>query len=122
MLPDQVQSLVDGRNRWCDNGGLKSWIGDTSATAEWLVAKWGDVYLHETVISHIRRLMETKFYCKRLGETPQQFDARCNLIATHMNSSDFSPKGEGGGLAALAKDFRKRCDMVVSLRGERLPK
>ena len=42
-----------------DDGGFTSWIGGNHETTAWLVPKWGDVYLHETVISHIRRLLDT---------------------------------------------------------------
>jgi len=51
-------------------------IEDVSAPTDWLVAKWGDVYLHETVISHIRRLLDTRFTCEHLHETAAQLTER----------------------------------------------
>ena len=57
--------------------GFTSWVGeDVSAPTDWLVAKWGDVYLHETVISHIRRLLDTRFTCEHLHETAAQLTER----------------------------------------------
>ena len=33
---------------------LKSWLGDADADCSWLAGRLGDVYIHETVISHVR--------------------------------------------------------------------
>ena len=35
---------------------LRSWVGSASDSAEWLCARFADVYPHEAAISHIRRL------------------------------------------------------------------
>ena len=57
-------------------GGLRSWVGDIRDSAIWLTGKMGDVYPHETLISHIRRLLDRQFPCRRLKETAPQFMAR----------------------------------------------
>ena len=105
----------------CVEAGMRSWLGDSAANTEWLTAKWGDVYLHETAISHIRRLLNTRFACSRLNETAAQFRVRMGKVSKYMNSPEFSAPG-GGGLDSLAKDMRWRCSEVVRLQGERLPK
>ena len=101
--------------------GFESWAGPASASTRWLVAKWGDVYLHETVISHIRRLLETDFVYGGLEESVAHFKSRTKRVADHMNSPAFSCEG-GRGLEGLAKDLRIRCEEVVRRGGERLPK
>ena len=103
------------------SGGFSSWIGNDAANAQWLVAKWGDVYIHETAISHIRRLLDTDFPCTHLYQTPAQFRRRLTQVENHMNSPQFAAPGKGG-LGDLAKDMRKRCLEVIRLRGERIPK
>jgi hypothetical protein len=108
-----VQGLADG--------GFTSWLGGVSDTTEWLVPKWGDVYLHETVISHIRRLLEEDYRTSTLNEPVARFKSRMELVAAHMNSPAFSAAG-GRGLCGLARDLRWRCEEVVKRKGERLPK
>ena len=100
--------------------GLKSWVGDTNASTEWLVGKWGDVYLHETAISHVRRLLESEYTCARVNETVAQFKQRMAKVEAHMNSDEFAVSGRG--LLSLARGLRERCSEVVRLSGERLPK
>ena len=80
-----------------EEAGFKSWIGGPHATSKWLVSRLGDLYLHETVISHIRRVLESKFPCLHTHETVAQFRARMDRVVQHMNSKDF---GEGGGFPA----------------------
>ena len=99
--------------------GLISWIGGPHATSKWLVSRLGDLYLHETVISHIRRLLEHRFPCLHAHETVAQFRARMDRVVHHMNSDAF---GAGGGLPSLARGLRQRCEELVRLNGERLPK
>ena len=74
--------------------GLISWIGGPHATSKWLVSRLGDLYLHETVVSHIRRLLEHRFPCLHAHETVAQFRARMDRVVHHMNSDAF---GAGGG-------------------------
>ena len=101
--------------------GFTSWAGDNHSSTKWLVKKWGDVYLHETVIAHIRRLSEEDFACQRLYETPAQFRQRFQKVEDYMNSPAFAAEG-GRGLSGLAKDLRSRCARVIKLKGERIPK
>ncbi len=108
-----VQGLADG--------GFTSWLGGVSDTTEWLVPKWGDVYLHETAISHIRRLLETEFRCEQLCESIAHFRARMKKVADHMNSDAFKAVG-GRGLPGLARELHTRCDDVLRGVGERVPK
>ena len=102
-------------------GGLQSWLGDGGPTTTWLAAKWGDVYVHETLIARIRRLLDAEFACDRLNETPAQFKARVKKAEAHLNSANFFHEGKEG-LRGLAKGLRARCRRVVKLKGERIPK
>ena len=101
--------------------GFSSWLGSVSDTTEWLAPRWGDVYLHETVIAHIRRLLDTDYRCASLNETVPRFQDRMNRVAAHLNSQNFRAHG-GRGMCGLAKDLRRRCAEVVRLKGGRLPK
>lgn len=103
-------------------GGFKSWVGGPRDSSKWLVSKLGDLYLHETVISHVRRLLDTEFPCTRLGESRNQFAQRMGRVVDFMNSEAFSENCGGKGLAGLAKDLRSRCECLIARRGERLPK
>ena len=99
-----------------------SWIGpDLNSSTGWLVKKWGDVYLHETVNSHIHRLLDTDFACSNLHETRAQFVLRAKRVEKFMNSTKFKAK-DGRGLLGLAQDLRARCEHVVRVNGERIPK
>ena len=81
----------------------------------------GDLYLHETLISHIRRLLDNDFAPERIDETPRQFRARMQKVEDHLNSPAFKAPG-GQGLMGLAKELRPRCEELVRRKGERLPK
>ena len=102
-------------------GGLKSWLGAPSDSTEWLSARWGDVYPHETAISHVRRLLDTEYMCARTHETEQQFRLRMRKVERHMNSTAFAAVG-GRGLLGLCKGMRSRCEDVIRRGGERIPK
>ena len=102
--------------------GFTSWVGGKTAPTDWLVRKFGDVYPHETVNAHVRRLLDQEFTCSRLSETPAQFRVRMQKAEDHMNSSAFAKKGGGQGLLGLAKELRARCKWVVQNQGERVPK
>ena len=102
-------------------GGFRSWVGDGTASTKWLVKKWGDVYVHETLISHIRRLLDTDFATTKVQETPKQFMSRMQKVEDHLNSEDFAAPN-GGGLRSLAKEMFSRCNKVIKLQGERIPK
>ena len=101
--------------------GFCSWVGGPSDSTKWLVKKWGDVYLHETVISHIRRLLDDDFACRRLGETVPQFTQRMHKVADYMNSPAFAAT-DGRGLQGLAAQLHTRCQWVVRHKGQRYPK
>ena len=100
---------------------FRSWVGDGTASTKWLVKKWGDVYVHETLISHIRRLLDTDFATTKVQETPKQFMSRMQKVEDHLNSEDFAAPN-GGGLRSLAKEMFSRCNKVIKLQGERIPK
>ena len=42
-------------------------------------------------------------------------------VEEHLNSAAFAAPG-GAGLMGLAKELRPRCQKVVDLKGERVPK
>ena len=103
--------------------GFRSWLGAEGESTAWLAAKLGDVYPHETVISHIRRLLMEKFVCMRLNETVAQFKARMRKVQDFMNSEEFSDSAAaGGGLTSLARALLPRCREVVNRDGGRIPK
>jgi hypothetical protein len=102
-------------------GGMRSWVGDIRESAEWMVGKFGDVFVHETLISHIRRCLEREYPCQHLYETVAQFQKRVLKIENHLNSSQFAAP-DGKGLDGLARRLRARCSEVVRLKGERIPK
>ena len=77
-----------------------------------------DLYLHETVISDIRRLLGIKFRRITLSETPRQF---CNRMAKveHYIKEEM---GDEFSLQRLAKELHQRSEDLIKLKGERLPK
>ena len=103
-------------------GGFRSWVGgDGAEVTKWLVKKWSDVYIHETLIAHIRRLLDNDFACRRIHGTRCQLVQRMQQVEAHLNSPGFAAVG-GGGLLALAKSFPERCEEVIKRNGERIPK
>ena len=101
------------------SGGMKSWLGDADADCSWLAGRLGDVYPHETVISHIRHGLDHRFPRTMHGETRAQFARRMALVETHLNSPEFKA-ASGGGLASLAQGLHSRCSRMVELQGGRL--
>ena len=85
----------------------------------WLAGRLGDVYPHETVISHIRRSLESRFPRSNPGETRARFANRMAKVQAYMNSDEFKAC-DGGGLASLAQSLKQRCRLVSELQGERL--
>ena len=81
----------------------------------------GDWYLHETVISHVRRLLHSRFGRKALHETPNQFAARMKKVEEYMNY-EMGTAAPGEALLQLGRDMHKRSAELKLLRGERLPK
>ena len=55
------------------------------------------------------------------SDTPAQFKQRLQRVEDHLNSAAFAAPG-GTGLLGLAKELRPRCQKVVDLKGERVPK
>ena len=80
----------------------------------------GDVYPHENAISHIRRLLATKFVCMRVDETVAQFKLRMGKVQAYMNSDEFATE-TGTGLPGLGKSMFQRCNDLVKEKGVRLP-
>ena len=101
------------------NAGLRSWLGDADVDLNWFAGRLGDVYLHETVISHIRHGLAHRFPCGAPGETRAQFARRMAKVEAHLNSVDFKVRG-GGGMASLARSLRARCVKLAELEGGRL--
>eukprot|EP00973_Karenia_brevis_P093980 12420139-Karenia_brevis.AAC.2 len=101
-----------------DAAHLKSWSGEST---RWMAGRFGDVYPHETCISHIRRLLESKYVSHGVGETFRQFRNRMAKVEKHLNSDEFAAH-EGGGLSGLCKELRTRCENVIARQGDRLPK
>lgn len=102
------------------DGGLRSWVGDKDADTKWVAPRLGDFYPHETLISHIRRLLTHEFLHRGLGETRAHFRRRLDLVENHLNSDQFG--GTPGALLRLAKSYRERAQMLVDRSGDRLPK
>ena len=105
-----------------EEAAFTSWVGGNHETTSWLVKKWGDVYIHETVIAHIRRLLDNEFTCSRLDEAPSHFRTRMESVQNFMNSPHFARAGGGRGLAGLARQLRSRCEDVIARKGERIAK
>jgi hypothetical protein len=101
--------------------GFRSWAGPQGTSTKWMCAKWGDVYLHETAIAHIRRLLATRFASMHVCESWAQFRQRMQQVQDHMNSDEFAAEG-GNGLPGLCTELHDRCRQVVALKGQRLPK
>jgi hypothetical protein len=121
MVTSQHERLQVAFAGALNEAGLKSWAGHGAEPTNWLVKKFGDVYLHETLISHIRRLLGRDFAVSGLGETPVQFQRRMKLVEDHLNSDSFAAIG-GRGLAGLARSLRDRCEEVIKRKGQRLDK
>ena len=98
---------------------LKSWLGDEDADCSWLAGRLGDMYPHETLISHIRNGLSHRFPRAQPGETRNRFAGRMEKVVAYMNSSEFAAR-DGGGLEALAQSLRSRCGRLKELKGERL--
>ena len=98
---------------------LRSWLGDEDDDCSWLAGRLGDVYPHETVISHIRRALDHRFPRSTPGETRARFVNHMSKVQEYMNSEQFKAR-DCGGLLALAESLRERCRRLVLLEGERL--
>ena len=102
------------------SAGLRSWLGDYGDDVTWVAARLGDFYPHETLISHIRRLLTHKFVHKGVGETLVQFRRRLDLVEQHFNSGEWSESPDA--LLRLGKSYRDRAEWVKANKGDRIPK
>ena len=100
---------------------LRSWVGGAGDSAKWMAGRFGDVYPHETLIAHIRRLLDHKFCRAAPGESVGHFRARMAKVEEYLNSADFAAR-EGGGLESLSKSLVARCQACIDKKGERLHK
>jgi hypothetical protein len=122
MVSAPAQRLNSVFARGLQEAGFQSWVGGPDADTSWMCGRLGDLYLHETVISHIRRLLDTDFASKRIKESVAQFRRRMQAVEKHMNSPSFAAANGGEGLEGLAKRLHERCRALVARKGERLPK
>ena len=102
-------------------GGFTSWASPDGDDGKWLAGNLGDLYLHETVISHVRRLLDTKFMRKALNEKPWEFKARMLKVEKYMNYT-MGRNGPGQALSELGNTLHERCGALIERKGERLPK
>ena len=98
---------------------MKSWVGDADANCSWLAGRLGDLYPHETAISHIRTGLSRRFPRSTPGETRARFANRMEKVVGYMNSKEFTAR-DGGGLMALSQSLRDRFSRMKELKGERL--
>ena len=123
ILHDKASYFVDSKKNLLNPtfaaglkaGHFRSWAEDGTA---WMAAKLGDFYPHETVISHVRRLLATKFTKDSLHETPRQFAARMKKVEEYLN---YELK-DGDSLERIGKSLHTRAQKLKDLRGERIPK
>ena len=54
-------------------------LGDGAASTEWLVKKWSDVYMHETLIAHNTRLLDTDSAVTRSTKRRRSSGAACSM-------------------------------------------
>ena len=104
-------------------GKFRSWGEDGTS---WLGGHLGDLYPHETLISHVRRLLSTKFAKCALYETPAQFAARMKRVEHYLNydMKDVKKGDTKGGqsLERLSQSLHSRAQQLKDLGGERIPK
>ena len=99
---------------------LCSWLGHHEADTNWLAARLGDFYPHETLISHIRRLLTHQFLHHGTSESPSQFRRRLDRVEDYFNSGKWSDDHDA--LHRLAKSYRGRAEEVKARMGDRIPK
>ena len=121
MANDKAQMLNPVFGGALAEAGLRSWTGPTGSDTKWLASRRGDLDPHETVISHIRRLLMQEFVCVRVDETYPQFKRRMRKVQDLMNSDAFRREPDGTVLLGLAKDVRERCEELRGRHGQRLP-
>ncbi len=65
--------------------------------------------------------MDTTFGSKKLNESRDHFRQRLDKVCATMNSDAFKAEN-GRGLEGLSKELHERCEQLITLKGERLPK
>lgn len=123
ILHDKASYFVDSKKNQINPtfaagltaGHFRSWAEDDTT---FMAAKLGDFYPHETLISHVRRLLATKFAKDSLHETPNQFATRMKRVEEYLN---YEMK-DGDSLERLGKSLHTRAEKLKSLKGERIPK
>ena len=100
----------------CREGGFKPWAGTNSKKGPRAQpADIGDVLLHETAISWLRRQEEKSRPVKPWEETPAELDKRLQRAAGHI-SRTYDVRG-------LCMEFPRRLHMLVeNTKGDRLPR
>ena len=93
MVNHRAESLQSTFASALQSAGLRSWAGEST---RWMAGRFGDVYPHETCISHIRRLLESRYCSHGPGETFRQFRNCMAKVEAHLNSDEFAAE-EGGG-------------------------
>ena len=129
LLHDKASYFVNSRKHSLNDtfaaglraGGFTSWVSSGAGDCRWLARNLGDFYLHETVISHVRRLLATKFMRKALKESPGEFRARMLKVEKYMNY-EMGKNGRGRALVELGDSLHQRAEALKQRQGERLPK
>ena len=121
MVNDEAQLLNPVFGGALAEVGFRSWTGPTGSDTTWLASGLGDLYLNETVVYLIRRLLMQEFVCLRVDETYLQFKRRMRKVQDSLDYEAFRREPEGTGLVGLAKDLRKRCEVLKGRHGQRLP-
>ena len=128
LIHDKASYFVNSKTQCLNStfaaglqGKFNSWVDSGGGDCKWLAKHLGDFYLHETVISHVRRLLQSQFARTSLHETPGQFAARMKKVERYMNY-EMGTKAPGEALLTLGTRLHKRSGDLIKLQGERLPK
>ena len=90
---------------------LRTFWGDNASEQP---GKCGDLLLHETVVSWIRKRERRTLPRKPWEETEEQFGARLREIARNINNSC--------NVEGLCWEFPERINKLVEMEGERIGK
>ena len=115
----RAQRLAASFDNALRSAKLKSWLGGSDTDCSWLAGRLGDIYPHETLISHIRRGISHRFPRSTPGETRNRFKNRMKRVEDYINSAEFNAR-DGGGLASLSSSLHEGCVRVSALKGKRL--
>ena len=100
----------------CREGGFRPWAGTNAQKGPRAQPPdIGDVLLHETAISWLRREEEKTRPGRPWEETPEELNERLQAAVRHVNSSF--------GVCGLCMEFPQRLHMLVNTtHGDKLPK